>query len=189
MSRKREAQREKRHELARQLGVSAAEVEEHRHLQENARVSRPVLRCLGFEARGGVLKRLFGPKDALVVALYLVEPRGPRLLHAAALVEGEVRLDKLSYHRPAHFLLLAFPARDAAATLAALPAASLTLDGLALGDPALARAEWEQPRSAELGGLTTASRGAALSLRGVARLAERIVLPLEPRAPVLEVEL
>ena len=189
MSRKREAQREKRHELARQLGVSALEVQEHRHLQENARVTRPVLRCLGFEARGGVLKRMFGAKHTVLVALYLVEPRGARLLHAAALTEGEVRLDKLSYHRPAHFLLVAFPVRDAAADLAALPAAPLTIDGLALDDPALASAGWERPRSAQLGGLPVATLGAALCLRGMARVAERIVLPLDPRAPVLEVEL
>lgn len=189
MSRKREAQREKRHELARQLGVASAEVDEHRHLQERARVCRPVLRVVANEPNGGALRRLFAKPSHLVLALYLVDSNGARLLAACALDSGEHHLDKLTYHRPAHFVLVALDAREPEPLVKALADAALTLDGIAVGDAALAAADWEKPRAVRVGGLAAPLRGGAVSLRGVGRVAERLVLPLERSAPVVEVEL
>lgn len=189
MSRKREAQREKRHELARQLGVASAEVDEHRHLQERARVCRPVLRVISNEPTGGALRRLFAKPAHLVLALYLVDSKGAQLLAAAALDAGERHLDKLTYHRPAHFVLVAFDVRDSEPLVMELASAALTLDGIAIGDAALAAADWEKPRAVQIGGLAAPLRGGAVSLRGVGRVAERLVLPLERSAPVVEVEL
>lgn len=189
MSRKREAQREKRHELARQLGVGSAEVDHHRHLAENARVTRPVLRVVALEPRGGVLTRRFSRPERLVVALFLVDSKGAHLLHAQVLEEGERQLDKLTYHRPAHFVVVAFTARDPEPCIAALSSgAALTLDEHRIDDGALAASDWERPRPVRLGGLPGAVRGAAVSVRGVARVSEQWVLPLERCAPTVELE-
>lgn len=189
MSRKREVQREKRKEMARQLGVATGEVEEHRALQENARVCRPVLRVLGRAPAGGLLGRLFSRAEPLVLALYLVDGQGAHLLYSGALEKGEVRLEKLTYHRPARFVLVACTVRQPGDVVAALPQASLHVDGMPLTAPALASEDWEHPRAVQLSGLAGATRGAVVCVRGIARACERAVLPLPPLAPTVEIEI
>ncbi|MCC7074184.1 MAG: hypothetical protein IT383_22935 [Deltaproteobacteria bacterium] len=189
MSRKRQAQRDKRHELARQLGVASAEVDEHRALQENARVCRPLLRVLAHEPSGGMLRRLWARPTSLVLALSLVDSSGARLLGTVATERGELRIDKLTYHRPAHFLLVALGARDGAALVDELTRATLTLDGRPLADPVFASASWEAPRAVRVGGLAAPCTGAAVSVRGVGRVATRVVLPLPHSRATVAIEL
>lgn len=188
MSRKREARRDKRHELARQLGVASADVDEHRHLQERARVSRPVLRVVQHAPAGGLLGRLFSRPEHLVLALFLVDSQGARLLDVVALDAGERRLDKLTYHRPAHFVLVALSAREPAPLVAAIASATLLLDDLPVDAVAIASAGWEAPRRVSIGGLATPFVGAAVSVRGVARVAERVQLPLLRSTATVEIE-
>ncbi len=188
MSRKREARREKRHELARQLGVAAGEVDDHRHLQEHARVCRPVLRVVSHVPRGGVFGRLWSRPGHLVLALFLVDSKGARLLDVSALDAGERRLDKLTYHRPAHFVLVAITAPDPAPLVAAIPSATLLVDDRPIGDATLASAAWETPRRARIGGLPIACTGVVLSVRGVARVDERVALPLLRSTATVELE-
>lgn len=188
MSRKRQAQREKRHELARQLGVATADVDEHRALRENARVCRPLLRVLAHEHTGGLLRRVWRQRDALVLALYLVEAKGARLLGAAALESGELAIDKLTYHRPAHFVLVALGAKDAGALVEELKGAALTLDERPLADPLFASEEWETARAVRVGGLAAPHQGAAVSVRGVGRVEARVVLPLPHSRATVEIE-
>lgn len=188
MSRKREAQREKRHELARQLGVGSAEVEEHRHLQEHARVCRPVVRVVAHEQAGGALRRLLGRPERLVLALYLVDAKGARLLDVAALQAGERRLEKLTYHRPARFVLLAIACHDPDVLVAELQHLTPTLDGHALEDPALATGDWEVPRVVKVGGLSAPRTGGAVCVRGVGRVERRYELPLPHSRANVEVE-
>lgn len=188
MSRKREAQREKRHELARQLGVAAAEVGAHRKLQEDARVCRPVVRVLAHERTGGALRRMLARPERLVVALYLVEAKGARLLDVGALEAGERNIEKLTYHRPARFVLVALASHDPEALVAELGSAVPRLDQLALEDAALASAEWEAPRAVRIDGLTAGYAGAAVCVRGVARVEQRFVLPLPHSRATVEIE-
>lgn len=188
MSRKRETQREKRRELARQLDVTGAEVGDHRHLQEHARTCRPVLRVIAHEATGGALRKLLARPERLVLALFLVEAKGARLLDVAALEHGERRLDKLTYHRPAHFLLVALASDAPEGLVAELTGATLTLDGRELADPSFAAAEWETGRAVRVGGLRAELAGAAVSVRGVGRVEERVVLPLPRSRATVEVE-
>ena len=78
MSRDREAQRKKKAELARQLGVGRAGVEERKELEERERVTRPAMRLLARMPAGGLLRRLVDrQREVLVLALYLVEPKNP----------------------------------------------------------------------------------------------------------------
>ena len=188
MSRKREAQREKRHELARQLGVAATDVDTHHHLQEHARVCRPALRVVAHEQTGGVLRRLVTRPERLVLALWLVDAKGARLLDVAALEAGERRLDKLTYQRPAHFVLVALTALDPGALVGELPGAALTLDGLRLDDASIASAAWEVPRQVTVARLRAPLVGAAVSVRGVGRVEQRFVLPLARSRATVEVE-
>lgn len=196
MSRDRENKRKKRDELARQLGVGRADVEQQRDLETRERVSRPAVRLVA-QKPVGILRRLLDRTDPLVVAVYLVEQKGPRLLEVIVLSKERHQLAKVTYHRPAHFIVVALAVPDAATAsllvdaLSTSPATAkaLLVDGEELSSPAFATAAWEVPRRARIDGLLETRVGAALSIRGVARSAVRHALPLERTTATIEIEI
>src|SRR5262245_20993395 len=137
MSRERERQRKKRDELARQLGVGRAQADEQKHLQENERVTRPAVRLVARAPAGGLLRRPLDREEPLVLALFLVEAKGARMVKAVPLVDGERHeLGKVVYHRPAHFLVVVIPALEPAALVEKL-SADVRIDGHALASAEL----------------------------------------------------
>lgn len=117
MSRKREEQRDKKRELARQMGVAGKEVPSK--LLENERVTEPRLKASleVLRIKRGLFKR--AQPATLVVGLYLKDPGGTRflgLLRAPCTLEkGSVSLPKVDdglveqvrYRRPGSFILVA----------------------------------------------------------------------------------
>jgi hypothetical protein len=165
MSRRREEKRTKEKELARQLGDADVDADT---LKDRARVSRPVLRTLS--VKRGVLNKLFSRKEHLVLALFLVDSKGAHKLACVVLDEGEHHVDKVTYHRPAHFVLVAWMAEDASGI------DSFAVDQLS--------AEDEKPRAVSVG----EKRGVAFSIRGVGRVEARHSIELESGSAVIEVE-
>lgn len=191
MSRKREERRKKKAELARQLGVAASEVDAHHHLQENERVTRPELRLLELRSPGGVRGLLAGRRPDVVVAVYVVEAGGARLVGTQRLAERKQQLARLSYTRPAHFLVAALATTDAPTAIDALQAAgaSVQIDGHAVDSPSFADAQWETARAASLGGVEGVTTCAAVSVRGVGRSAVTAELPLGRWTAAVELKL
>lgn len=188
MSRDREQQRKQRSELARQLGVGRADVDERKDLKENERVSRPVLRLVSRTPKGW-LRRLLQRDEALVLACYLVEGRGARLVQALVLDGERHELAKLTYRRPAHFVLLLLAAAEPAPLLAALATASVRLDDVDLASELLASAQWEVARRVRVDALPAVRVGAAVSIRGIGRSASRHEFPLENCVATIDVEI
>ena len=141
MSRKREEQRDKKRELARQMGVAGKEVPSK--LLENERVTEPRLKASleVLRIKRGLFKR--AQPATLVVGLYLKDPGGTRflgLLRAPCTLEnGSVSLPKVDdglveqvrYRRPGRFVLVAALVESAdddvhQAVVAALTAAATT---------------------------------------------------------------
>jgi hypothetical protein len=189
VSRKREDRRKKKAEMARQLGVSASEVDSHHHLQERERVTRPELRLVELHGPPGLRSLVAGRRPDVVIALFVVETRGPRLVGALKLGDKAHQLERLSYTRPAHFVLLATATKDSSSVLASFPTdnSALKLSDLALDAPDFASNEWEEAREVEITGLPGATTGAAMSLHGVGRSAVTAELPLGKWTALVEV--
>lgn len=183
MSRDREEKRKKKAELARQLGVSKASVDEHKDLAERERVTRPTVQLVERKASGNFLKRLVTSDEDLVFALFLVERRGARLLGAFEIDDVKHELGKVTYHRPAHFVAVVFPRESVPASFDAI-----RIDGHAVADAALAAADWEKPRAVRIEGIEGVSTGAAVSLRGVARIEAKVAFPLEKSTATIAIE-
>jgi hypothetical protein len=164
MSRRREEKRTKDKELARQLGDADVDADT---LKDRARVSRPVLRTLS--VKRGLLGKLFSRNEHLVIALFLVDSKGAHSLACVVLDEGEHHVDKITYHRPAHFVVVAWMAEDASKIEFAADQFS---------------AEDETPRAVTLG----EKRGVAFSIRGIGRVETRHEIALHNATVVIEVE-
>lgn len=163
MSRDREEKRKKKAELARQLGVSKADVDEHKDLADRERVTRPAIQLV--ERKASFLKRLMGSED-LVLALFLVEQRRARLIKAFLLRDVRHELGKVTYHRPAHFFVVVF-ASESVPSLDAL-----RIDGYEVANEALVA--WETPRAVRIDGVDGVTKGAAVSMRGIARVEAKL---------------
>jgi hypothetical protein len=177
MSRKRKEKKSKQKELARQLGVSRAEAGEQHQLQEKERVTRPELKLVELEKAGG-LKGLLASKPEVAVAVYVVEASRTRLAGAAALGEKRVQLEKISYSRPAHIVVVACAGKGAAEALEARGPDV----GLPLGE--MGTAEWEAPRAVAL----DLGKASAVSVRGVDRTAQTLRFDLGGYRAVIEVK-
>ncbi len=213
MSRKREKAKESKRELARQLGVPVDEVPDT--LREHARVSAPTLRpTLHVVQDGRGLLRRAGPV-AVHLALYLVDSSGARSVRrqtlagappkkipgdaVLSLVTGSDEATRVTYARPAHFLLVALVTEGAtdeerlAHGDAVADASGLRIrvgsDSYAPGATAFAADRFERPHVVELhrgagqSPIAGAVRAAAaiLSLPGVHRAKERV--DLDARSP------
>jgi hypothetical protein len=190
MSRKREEKRRKKAEMERQLGDAAADVDTAR-LRERERVTTPELRLAELRSPGGLRGLLTGGPPAVVVAVYVVEASGARLIDAVEVGERKQRLERVSYTRPAHFLLIAVTTRDADATSSALASAgaSAHIDGEPLDSGGFREEAWETPRVAKLDGVEGHADCAALSVPGVGRAMLTTELTLGRATAVLEMKL
>lgn len=189
MSRERERKRQKKDELARQLAGQNVDGDK---IAERARTTRPALHLLQRTPTQGLLRRLLTKESPLTATLFLVDGKGARAVASITLDDRRHELAKVSYHRPAHFVLVVVPGVAGVAGVAAVPA-SATVDGIALGDAQLAAVEWEQPRAVRVAGLDGADTGgvvsgAVVSLRGVARIEARLEFPLEDCVATILVE-
>jgi hypothetical protein len=180
MSRDREEKRKKKAELARQLGVSKGDVDEHKDLAERERVTRPAVQLL--ERKAGFLSRLISREDDLVLALFLVELRRARLIKAFALDDMRHELGKVTYHRPAHFVVVVFASENVPASFDAL-----RIDGHEVASEAIAA--WETPRAVRIEGVAGVTKGAAVSMRGIARVEAKHDFPLEKSTATVAVEM
>jgi hypothetical protein len=174
MSRDREEKRKKKAELARQLGVSKAEVDDHKDLAERERVTRPAVQLVSRKA--GFLSRLLSRDDDIVFALFLVEQRRARLIKAFVLGDTRHELGKIVYHRPAHFVVVVFPGE-------AVPS-SIVIEEHDISSEALA--SWETPRAVNVQGV---GKGALVSIRGVARVEAKHDFPLEKGTATIAIEI
>ncbi len=207
MSRKRDEQREKRRELARQVGVKGSDVPEA--LLANERVTEPSLKgSLSVQqARRGWFKRA-GPL-AVHAALFVVDGAGARLARLWSArghidrVPGDIPLtlaetrgdDVIRYRRPGHFVVVVLltegvSAADAVRHAAALADAAtlrVVVNGKSFGPGDSAIARWETPKAAsiESGGAAlvdvTAVQFLAAAVAGIPaahRVQEIVAVPL-----------
>ena len=182
MSRDREEKRKKKTELARQLGVSKSEVDDHKDLAERERVTRPAVQLIEQKSRGNFLKRLVASNDDLVLALFLVEQRRARLIKAFALNDVRHELGKVTYHRPAHFVVVVFARGSVPSSFEAL-----RVDGHEIANESLTA--WETPRAARIDGIEGVTKGAVVSMRGVARVEAKHDFPLEKTTATIAIEI
>jgi hypothetical protein len=187
MSRERERQRKKRSELARQLGVTRGELADGGAIEQRERVTRPALQLQSRNSTG-LLGRLH-KELPLVAALYLVDAKGARLVRALVLDGDRQEIEKLVYRRPAHFIIVLLETGDPGAVINGFATAQLRLDDLDLASDAFASAEWEVARRVRVAGLKGEHSGAALSIRGVTRVAARHEFPLERCIATLSIEI
>ena len=180
MSRDREEKRKKKAELARQLGVSKADVDEHKELAERERVTRPAIQLV--ERKASFLKRLISREAELVLALFLVEQRRARLIKAFALGDVRHELGKVTYHRPAHFVVVVFASESVPSSFDAL-----RIDGHDVANEAIAA--WEKPRAVRIEGVEAVTKGAAVSVRGIARVVVKLEFPLEKSTATIAIEI
>lgn len=180
MSRDREEKRKKKAELARQLGVSKADVDEHKDLADRERVTRPAIQFV--ERSTSFFKRLIAREDDLVLALFLVEQRRARLIKAFLLGDVRHELGKVTYHRPAHFIVVVFASERVPSSFDAL-----RIDGHEVANEALAGRE--TPRAVRIDGVDGVTKGAAVSIRGIARVEAKHDFPLEKRVTTIAIEI
>ena len=203
MSRKRQAKKEKRAELARQLGVDVNAVDDKQlALQSRARVSRFVATPIALrvvERPKGMRALLVGQVEPSVwLSVFLVDGHGVKHVgvqrwrfartqkgqREVAIQEAPKLAQELRYERPAHFIVIAActPAGTNAIEDALSDVELRVRSGeqmLALADGAFATDDWEQPREVRLHLANAPHETSAglVCLRGVHKTSAPFALP------------
>jgi hypothetical protein len=189
MGKKRREKKEKRAELARQLGKKAdALSDKEKALMGKSRVGHFFARPLSIqleEGPDGVLSKLLGGRLELHLSVFLVDGHGIRKMVAgewnaalpkksagAVTLEGASKLEEeIRYERPAHFVALVTPDmlsdEPEKLMLKATDGGEDEKDFVPLADKRLSHSRWEKARSVMVKGEAGEFSGAAITLSGV----------------------